>query len=311
MTGTILLTGGWGKTASRIAKLLSAKGIPVQIASRKGAAAIPSEYKSQYSSLTGAIFDWTDPSTHANPFNATNLVAPISAVYLVPPAVPDIIGAMKPFIDLAIEQGVKRFVLMSGAGVDKGGWGYGKVHEYLADGGHKVEYCVLRPPWFYANMLSVASISEEDIIVSATGDGKFPMTSEDDIAEAAVGPLIDEKVLNNDIFIMGPELLTFDLVAEKLTKVLGRKITHVKVTTAEFTELLLKQGIPEAYAPLLAGVDAMKAAGSDEKLFYSPGKVVGRVFIEEFLGENKSVFAKADKPWEGPLLGTRFKGLEL
>lgn len=35
-------------------------------------------------------------------------------------------------------------------------------------------------------------------MVSATGDGKFPM--------------IDEESVNGKIFIVGPELVTFDLV---------------------------------------------------------------------------------------------------
>lgn len=61
--------------------------------------------------------------------------------------------------------------------------------------------------------MGVTSISEEDTIVSATGDGKFPMTSEDDVANAAVGPLIDERSVNGEIFIIGPELLTYDLVS--------------------------------------------------------------------------------------------------
>lgn len=155
MAGTILVTGGWGKTASRVAKLLSARGVPVQIASRRGADAIPAEYKSQYPSLTGVTFDWTNASTHINPFNAVDPDVPISAVYLVAPAVLDIIGAMKLFIDLAIEKGVKRFVLLSAAGMEKGGWGYGKVHEYLVDGGLGVDYCILRPPWFYGTCFCV------------------------------------------------------------------------------------------------------------------------------------------------------------
>lgn len=157
MPGNILLTGGWGKTASRVAKLLSARGVPVQIASRRGVNAIPSEYRSKYPTLTGVTFDWKDRSTHTNPFAAVNTDAPINTVYLVAPADPDILGVMKPFIDLAIEKGVNRFVLLSAAGIEKGGWGYGKVHEYLVDGGLGIDYCILRPPAFYGRCSAVSS----------------------------------------------------------------------------------------------------------------------------------------------------------
>lgn len=150
ITYSILITGDWGKTASRLAKLLSARGIRVQIASRRGENAIPSEYRSQYPSLTGVTFDWKDPSTHINPFTSDSK---ISAIYLVASVLPAL-ETTKPFIDLAIANGVRRFALLSAVGVDKGGWEYGKVHEYLVDGGLGVDYCILRPPSFYGTCLT-------------------------------------------------------------------------------------------------------------------------------------------------------------
>lgn len=55
--------------------------------------------------------------------------------------------AMKPFIDLAIDKGVKRFVFISAGIIDVGGPSVGKVHEYLVNSG--VDYCVVRPSWFF------------------------------------------------------------------------------------------------------------------------------------------------------------------
>jgi festuclavine dehydrogenase len=90
------------------------------------------------------VFDWNDVSTHPNPFNA---VGKIDAVYLVFEALNDALQVVKPFIDLAKEKGVKRFVLLSASAIERGGPTLGQVHEYIANLG--VEYTVLRPSWFF------------------------------------------------------------------------------------------------------------------------------------------------------------------
>ena len=58
---------------------------------------------------------------------------------------------MKPFIDLAVNKGVKRLVLLSGATLQKGDLAMGKVHEYLVSEEMKakgVEAVILRPSYF-------------------------------------------------------------------------------------------------------------------------------------------------------------------
>lgn len=72
----------------------------------------------------------------------------VESAYLLPPAgVFDVFGVMKGFIDLAIEKGVKRFVLISASLAEAGGPSVGQVHQYLVESG--VDYCVIRPSWFF------------------------------------------------------------------------------------------------------------------------------------------------------------------
>jgi hypothetical protein len=57
------------------------------------------------------------------------------------------LSTVKPFIDLAISKGVKRFVLLTASQAEIGSPVLmGKVHEYLLN--IKVDYTVLRPTWF-------------------------------------------------------------------------------------------------------------------------------------------------------------------
>lgn len=131
---TILLTGGTGKTSSRIAPLLLAQGIAVILASRSGSAP---------AGFTGCRFDWLDETTYANPFEQAS---DITALYMVAPVAFDLLAAMKPFTEYAISKGVKRFVLLTSSTIEAGGHAHGKVHEYLVERG--VDYGVLRPTWF-------------------------------------------------------------------------------------------------------------------------------------------------------------------
>lgn len=136
---SILLTGGTGKTAIRLARLLQAANKRTILASRKGDAPAP---------FTAVKFDWHDPATFENPF----AVDPkIESVYLISPAgAADVFAPMKPFIDLAVQKGVKRFVLLSASSIEPGGQATGKVHEYLVKLG--VDYFVIRPTWFMGTL---------------------------------------------------------------------------------------------------------------------------------------------------------------
>ena len=132
---TILITGGTGKTGLKLAHLLNKAGHTILLTSRKGQ--VPHPFK-------GVKFDWLDPSTFTNPFNADRA---IDRVYVVGPVgVFDTLPHVKPFIDLAVTKGVKRFVVLSASAIPKGGPVAGKVHEYLEKIG--VDYAVLRPTLF-------------------------------------------------------------------------------------------------------------------------------------------------------------------
>lgn len=127
---TVLVTGGNGKTSSRLATLLKQDNIPVIVASRSGSVADGAQ---------SCRFDWNNASTYGNPFEAAS---DISSLYIVAPQGFDLLNTTKPFIDYALKQGVKRFVFLSASSIECGDPAHGKVHEYIKSLG--VEYGVLR-----------------------------------------------------------------------------------------------------------------------------------------------------------------------
>ncbi|KAI1464141.1 NAD(P)-binding protein [Daldinia caldariorum] len=282
-SGSILLLGGTGKVASRIAPLLHAAGVPFLLASRAGSA--PNGY-------TGVKFDWEDESTW-EPIFAT----PISAVYLVSPR-RDAQDTMKKFVDLALSKGARRFVLLGASLVEEGGQMFGKVHTYLRELGEagKIGWAVLRPTWFHENFLHdhAPDIRKENKIYSSTGSGKIPWVSAEDIAAVAFHVLTAAQAPNTDYLILGPELLTHADLAEIFTSALGRKITHVDLTESELAERWTSLGLPAEFSAALASLDTAVRHGSEERTSDDVRRITGREpkRFRDFVEENKDTWAQ-------------------
>lgn len=135
----ILLTGGTGKIASRIAPLLADSGRNAVLASRRAP-------KPETPNFRAVRFDWLDDSTYADVLRLKP-----EAIFLVAPPVMQCVQLMKAFIDCAIENGVKRLVLLSGSVKDVGdGLLLDEVGRYIKS--LDVECVILRPTWFMGTL---------------------------------------------------------------------------------------------------------------------------------------------------------------
>lgn len=61
--------------------------------------------------------------------------------------------------------------------------------------------------------MHLRGVRDESKVYSATGNGKIPWVSADDIAAVAVRTLTDEKSHNTDYLVLGSELLSYDEVS--------------------------------------------------------------------------------------------------
>jgi len=279
---TILVTGGTGKTGLILSRLLREANQSVLIASRSGTAISP--YKA-------VKFDWFDDKTFENPFKADSN---IDRVYLVVPSVYDQLTVVKPFIDLAISKGVKRFVLLSVSQTEIGSPPTGKIHEYLLD--IKVDYAVLRPTWFMQNFSTVfyQTIREKNEIFGVAEDGRVPFISVEDIAQAAYDALVAKESPNKDYYIVGPGLFSNDEVAALLTEILGRKITYRRISVDEGTKLFIGFGLDPEYAGWLVNIESKIATGIEEDAFNvdDSKKYVGKHTLREYLEANRDSWVK-------------------
>ena len=217
---TILVTGATGRVGRCLIKRLHTAKQPILVATRSGAFEEPHK---------AVKFDWFDEKTFGAPFDANT---DIDKVFLIQPAVSDALAYVKPFVELAITKGVKRFIYVSSSALEQGDMVNGKVHEYLAH--REVDYCVLRPTTFTGTRTRLEGTSTDsqphlspenfgagfrnsiimhDSIFSASQGGKSAFVSVEDVAQAAFEALVAEKSASlRDPIVVGPQVYSFSEV---------------------------------------------------------------------------------------------------
>ncbi len=274
MSRKVLITGGTGKTGRRLAERLAEAGVAHRVGSRRGS----------------PPFDWGVPATWDAALEG------IDALYLLaPPTLPDPVGPMIAFAKLAAALGVNRFVLLSYSPIPAGGPQLGQVHQWLM--GNASDWAVLRPTWFMQNFSEgqhLATIRDEDAIYSATGSGRTPFISADDIASAASAALLAETPLNQDYILTNDALLSYDQVAAIIGDAVGRSIRHRAISAEALTERFRARGLPDAYAATAARMDQMIAGGAEDRTTDALRQLTGQAPVDfaAFAKTNAATWAK-------------------
>ncbi|GAA0222598.1 ergot alkaloid biosynthesis protein [Cryptosporangium japonicum] len=255
---TVLVLGARGTTGSRLARQLTDRSVDVRRAGRSAGADV--------------YFDWSEPDTF------TPALHGVGAVYLLAPVgVVDPEPVILPFLGAAEEAGVERVALLGSSAIPMGSPGLGAVGTRLRD--FVPGWAVLRPTWFASNFtgdhLHARTIRSHGEIVSATGDGRVPFIDPDDIAAVARQVLVGPAAPQRDLILTGPEPLSFDDVAAQLTRP-DRAVRHRRVTEAGMSRHLREDGIPPAFADLLAGMDTAIARGAEDRTTGTVEEITGR-----------------------------------
>ena len=227
--GTILVTGGTGKTGRRVAHRLAGRGLPVRIGSRGGE---PS-------------FDWTEQSTWEP------VLRGVTAAYLAYQpdlSFPGAAETVRSFADLAVRNGVRRLVLLSGRGEEEVFPAERAVRESGAD------WTILRAAWFAQNFSEdflLAPLLAGEVLLPV-GDVPEPFVDADDIADVADAALTEPGHAGQLYELTGPRLLTFADATAGIARAAGRDIRFVRVDPQRYAEDLVGLGVPaEAAVPLV------------------------------------------------------------
>ena len=108
----------------------------------------------------------------------------------------------------------------------------------------------LRPNSFMQNAVTfmAPTIRAEGTFYSASGQARISHIDVRDLAAVAVAALTTDGHDRAIYTLSGPEALTYDEVADELSKVLGRVIRHVSLPAADLRAGMLAEGMPAAIA---------------------------------------------------------------
>lgn len=248
---TTLVIGGTGKTGRRVADKLSAQGLPVRVGSRSGEPA----------------FDWNEPDTWVPALEGVDRVYVTYYPDLAFPGAAEQVGA---FAKVAVDNGARRLVLLSGRGEEAAQISEDNLKASGAD------WTIVRSSWFNQNFNE--SFFLEPVLAGEialpTADAVEAFVDADDIADVVVAALTDDKHIGKTYELSGPRLLSYSDVAAELSKATGRQITYVSVTNEEYRAVLRENGLPEEFADLftmiLDGRNAHLVHGVEEALGRKP-----------------------------------------
>tara|TARA_Y100001956_G_C4121884_1_gene187893 strand:+ start:1382 stop:2209 length:828 start_codon:yes stop_codon:yes gene_type:complete len=255
----ILVIGATGKTGSRVARKLEAKGVAVRRGARK----------------SETPFDWEDPSTWAPVLNG---VSKAYVTYFPDLAFPGAVDKLEAFTKVAAETELKHIVLLSGRGEHFAAMG----EEIVRNSG--LRFTIVRAAWFAQNF-SEGYLRDPILggVLPMPGDEiKEPIIDIDDIADVVVAALTEDGHIGERYEVTGPRLMTFAEMAEVLSSTLARNIQHIPITFEDFHANVAASGgdfVAEVFTQIaretLDGRNAHTADGVERALGRKP-----RDFIE-------------------------------
>jgi uncharacterized protein YbjT (DUF2867 family) len=216
-----LVLGATGKTGRRITQRLEAAGLPVRHGSRDA----------------NPPFDWQDRST----WDA--VMQDVHAVYIsFQPdlAVPGALETIQAFTDLAVKNGVRKLVLLSGRGEIEAQ----QAEQVVQDSG--IDWTILRASWFCQNF-SEAHFLEPIVqgeLALPVGDVAEPFVDAEDIAECAVAALTHPGHTRQLYELTGPRALTFTQAVTEIARATHRTIEFVAVPADAYRQALEQEHLP-------------------------------------------------------------------
>lgn len=278
-----LIIGATGTVGSELARLLAAAGHQIVAASRNPAV---------QPAWPGVAWVGLDLATGEGLDAAFAGVE--RAFLLSPPGHADQFAVLAPLIEAAKRHGLEKVVLMTAQGVDANdAIPFRRAELALEASG--VPHAIIRPSWFMQNFNTfwVGAIQQRDAVAVPAGDAPSGFIDARDIAAVAAA-LLQRDGTDGAFVLTGPEALTHDEVAAKLTAVAGRPIRYEDVDPAAFVQGLAAAGLPADYAALMgelyAGVRAGWAAGLTDDV----ERVLGRkpAGFDRYAQDHRAAFVR-------------------
>ena len=172
-------------------------------------------------------------------------------------------------IDAAKRAGVKLLVYTSVLHADISVLGLAAEHRETeaAIRASGLPHTLLRNGWYTENyMAGIPAALSLGALYGCAGQGRIASAARSDFAEAAAAVMSADGQAGKVYELAGDRAYTLAELAAEISRQTGRSIKYVDLPEADFREALIKAGLPEAVASLVAdsGTGASKGALFDE-----------------------------------------------
>lgn len=277
----LLVTGAAGMSGQLAVREFARQGTPVRalVRNRAKASVVGINHLAGVDLVEG---DMRRPDTLGEALEGVERVLMISS------AAPDMAETQCTFIDACKAAGVRHVVKFSGSepGFDPSKFRFTRMHEEIEDylEGSGLAWTHLRPSQFMQVYL------RESPGIAATGTLRLPFGNislspidAHDIAKVAHLLLRDGGHEGESLEMTGPEALTMDEIAARISASIGKTVKYVSIAPEVRRRELLARGLPEAF------VDAL-----DEQTTERLKNPIAKVLIEtqRTLGVQPTAFAE-------------------
>lgn len=161
-------------------------------------------------------------------------------------------------IDAAREAGVGLIAYTSIANADRTVMQLAAEHQateqMLRESG--VPFVLLRNSWYLENYTGqLAAYLQHGAVLGSAGDGQISAATRADYAQAAAAVLLKEDQAGKAYELGGDAAFTLSELAAELAAATGRTIKYQDLPVEQYAQVLVKAGLPEPYAAVLADCD--------------------------------------------------------
>ncbi len=266
----ICITGAGGTVGSEVVKQLELVKVPFR-------AAYFSKEKVEAARAKGieaVIIDYNRPETLRAAFQGCD------KLFLLGPNALNQTQLELNAVEAAKAVGVRHIVKQSVMGAEEEAFSLALVHRPVekAIESSGMAWTFLRPNSFMQNVVTFMgeTIKAEAAFYSASGEAKITHVDVRDIAAVAVKALTETTHAGQAYTLTGPEALTYDELANELSKVLGRPISHISLSPSDLKSGMLAEGMPEAIADRMLDLERYYREDQASRITNDIKQVTGR-----------------------------------
>jgi uncharacterized protein YbjT (DUF2867 family) len=258
----ILVTGATGLNGGEIVRRLSARGVATRALVRSGGKASALAALPHVEVVTGDM---------AKPESLAPALSGVTRAMLISSSDPSMLEVQSNFVDAAKKAGVAHIVKLSGIMPEldspfRFARMHGEIERRMQESG--VGFTMLRAGEFmHAYFRQVPTIVAKGALFLPMENARIACNDIGDIAEAAVASLTRPGHEGKIYRITGPEALTMDEVAERLSRATGKTIRYVNVSPEDARKARLAAGIPPYLADGLDELFAERRRGKEGTVF--------------------------------------------